>query len=350
MERKNGFEEFVENVKDRIKDYLPGKYEDAVIEVSRHEKINESYLGMCVWTGGNAASPILNLEMYYALCQGGLTGMEDVIRRMADIVQENTIPVDLSLVTDYSRTKENLFIRVCDAGRNGELLKNIPHTRIDDLAVTYHILRSIDAGGMSSMTVTSQMMTDLGITKEQLHQDAIENSPRLFPPMIENIGTMLRLFEMKAAGLEEEDISEIRKTMDQDMQIPMLVVTNREQINGASALFYPGILDQVGEMMGEGYFILPSSVHEWIIVPDREGFDANEMQVMIMDANQNAVTPDIQLGDEAYHYDPKEHVFEKASVYEERLKSREKGLETGGKQKRTEPDQKQKDNVIRLSL
>lgn len=350
MERKNGFEEFVENVKDRIKDYLPGKYEDAVIEVSRHEKINESYLGMCVWTGGNAASPILNLEMYYALCQGGLTGMEDVIRRMADIVQENTIPVDLSLVTDYGRTKENLFIRVCDAGRNGELLKNIPHTRIDDLAVTYHILRSIDAGGMSSMTVTSQMMADLGITKEQLHQDAIENSPRLFPPMIENIGTMLRLFEMKAAGLEEEDISEIRKTMDQDMQIPMLVVTNREQINGASALFYPGILDQVGEMMGEGYFILPSSVHEWIIVPDREGFDANEMQVMIMDANQNAVTPDIQLGDEAYHYDPKEHVFEKASVYEERLKSREKGLETGGKQKRTEPDQKQKDNVIRLSL
>ena len=350
MERKNGFEEFVENVKDRIKDYLPGKYEDAVIEVSRHEKINESYLGMCVWTGGNAASPILNLEMYYALCQGGLTGMEDVIRRMADIVQENTIPVDLSLVTDYGRTKENLFIRVCDAGRNGELLKNIPHTRIDDLAVTYHILRSIDAGGMSSMTVTSQMMADLGITKEQLHQDAMENSPRLFPPMIENIGTMLRLFEMKAAGLEEEDISEIRKTMDQDMQIPMLVVTNREQINGASALFYPGILDQVGEMMGEGYFILPSSVHEWIIVPDREGFDANEMQVMIMDANQNAVTPDIQLGDEAYHYDPKEHVFEKASVYEERLKSREKGLETGGKQKRTEPDQKQKDNVIRLSL
>lgn len=350
MERKNGFEEFVENVKDRIKDYLPGKYENAVIEVSRHEKINESYLGMCVWTGGNAVSPVLNLEMYYALCQSSLTGMEDVIRRMADIVQENTIPVDLSLVTDYGRTKENLFIRVCDAGRNGELLKNIPHTRIDDLAVTYHILRSIDAGGMSSMTVTSQMMADLGITKEQLHQDAMENSPRLFPPMIENIGTMLRLFEMKAAGLEEEDISEIRKTMDQDMQIPMLVVTNREQINGASALFYPGILDQVGKMMGEGYFILPSSVHEWIIVPDREGFDANEMQVMIMDANQNAVTPDIQLGDEAYHYDPKEHVFEKASVYEERLKSREKGLETGGKQKRTEPDQKQKDNVIRLSL
>ena len=343
MERKTGFEEFVENVKDRIKDYLPGKYENAVIEVSRHEKINESYLGMTVWTGENAVSPVLNLEMYYALCQGGLTGMEDVIRRMADIVQENTLPVDLCLVTDYSRTKENLFIRVCDAGRNGELLKNIPHTRIDDLAVTYHILRSIDAGGMSSMTVTSQMMADLGITKEQLHQDAMENSTRLFPPMIENIGIMMRLIDMKTAGLGEEDINVLRKTMDQEMQIPMLVVTNREQINGASALFYPGILDQVAEMMGEGYFILPSSVHEWIAVPDREGIDAKEMQAMIKDANQNAVTPDIQLGDEAYHYDPKEHVFEKASAYEERLKSREQDMKKEGKQK-------QKDNVIRLSL
>lgn len=343
MERKTGFEEFVENVKDRIKDYLPGKYENAVIEVSRHEKINESYLGMTVWTGENAVSPVLNLEMYYALCQGGLTGMEDVIKRMADIVQENTLPVDLCLVTDYSRTKENLFIRVCDAGRNGELLKNIPHTRIDDLAVTYHILRSIDAGGMSSMTVTSQMMADLGITKEQLHQDAMENSTRLFPPMIENIGIMMRLIDMKTAGLGEEDINVLRKTMDQEMQIPMLVVTNREQINGASALFYPGILDQVAEMMGEGYFILPSSVHEWIAVPDREGIDAKEMQAMIKDANQNAVTPDIQLGDEAYHYDPKEHVFEKASAYEERLKSREQDMKKEGKQK-------QKDNVIRLSL
>ena len=343
MERKTGFEEFVENVKDRIKDYLPGKYENAVIEVSRHEKINESYLGMTVWTGENAVSPVLNLEMYYALCQGGLTGMEDVIRRMADIVQENTLPVDLCLVTDYSRIKENLFIRVCDAARNRELLKNIPHTRIEDLAVTYHILRSIDAGGMSSMTVTSQMMADLGITKEQLHQDAMENSTRLFPPMIENIGIMMRLIDMKTAGLGDEDINVLRETMDQEMQIPMLVVTNREQINGASALFYPGILDQVAEMMGEGYFILPSSVHEWIAVPDREGIDAKEMQAMIKDANQNAVTPDIQLGDEAYHYDPKEHVFEKASAYEERLKSREQDMKKEGKQK-------QKDNVIRLSL
>lgn len=343
MERKTGFEEFVENVKDRIKDYLPGKYENAVIEVSRHEKINESYLGMCVWTGGNVASPILNLEMYYALCQGDLTGMEDVIRRMADIVQENTILVDLSFVTDYSRIKENLFIRICDAARNRELLKNIPHTRIDDLAVTYHILRSIDAGGMSSMTVTSQMMADLGITKEQLHQDAMENSPHLFPPMIENIGIMMRLIDMKTAGLGDEDINVLRKTMNQEMQIPMLVVTNREQINGASALFYPGILDQVAEMMGEGYFILPSSVHEWIAVPDREGLDASQMQAMIKDANQNAVTPDIQLGDEAYHYDPKEHVFEKASAYEERLKSREQDI-------KKEEKQKQKDNVIRLSL
>ena len=343
MERKTGFEEFEENVKDRIKDYLPEKYEDAVIEIRHHEKINESYLGMCVWTGGNAASPVLNLEKYYALFQNGLTGMEDVIRRMADIVQENTILVDLSLVTDYSRIKENLFIRVCDAARNGELLKNIPHTRIDDLAVTYHILGSIDAGGMSSMTVTSQMMADLGITKEQLHQDAMENSPHLFPPMIENIGIMMRLIDMKTAGLGEEVINEVRKTMDQEMQIPMLVVTNREQINGASALFYPGILDQVAEMMGEGYFILPSSVHEWIAVPDREGLDASQMQAMIKDANQNAVTPDIQLGDAAYHYDPKEHVFEKASAYEERLKSREQDM-------KKEEKQKQKDNVIRLSL
>ena len=193
------------------------------------------------------------------------------------------------------------------------------------------------------MTVTSQMMADLGITKEQLHQDAMENSPRLFPPMIENIGIMMRLIEMKTAGLGEEDINALRETMDQEMQIPMLVVTNREQINGASALFYPGILDQVAEMMGEGYFILPSSVHEWITVPDREGLDASQMQVMIKDANQNAVTPDIQLGDAAYHYDPKERVFEKASAYEERLKSREQGL-------KKEEKQKQKDNVIRLSL
>ena len=89
------FEKFVETVKETIKDYLPAEYNNASVDVYPHEKLNESYLGMTVRTENQVASPTLNLNMFYEQMQDVQMDMEDIMERMAEVVQITPMAIDM---------------------------------------------------------------------------------------------------------------------------------------------------------------------------------------------------------------------------------------------------------------
>ena len=86
-----------------------------------------------------------------------------------------------------------------------------------------------------------------------------------------------------------------------DEEIPLIVVTNKTKTDGAAALFYPEVMEQLGEKIGD-FTILPSSTHETLILPDSEVEDAD------------------RLTDEVYHFDTKNRVFEKVDKFVARQK------------------------------
>mgnify|MGYP006866166249 CR=1 FL=1 len=49
---------------------------------------------------------------------------------------------------------------------------------------------------------------------------------------------------------------------------PMFCLTNTQKMNGASLLLQEDIRKQIGECLGSDYFVLPSSIHEVLILPD----------------------------------------------------------------------------------
>ena len=77
---------------------------------------------------------------------------------------------------------------------------------------------------------------------------------------------------------------------------------------GASALFYPEFLEQVAKRFRGKFFILPSSIHELILVPDY-GEDVKGLKEIVSDVNDNsdAVTEEDFLSNSVYHYDAKLH-------------------------------------------
>lgn len=89
----------------------------------------------------------------------------------------------------------------------------------------------------------------------------------------------------------------------------------------------PGIIkdfmDQAAEKIGGDFFILPSSIHEILLVPDDGQKGADELKAMVMDVNATQVSPEERLSDNVYHYDSKEHIFELAEKFEAR--QQEKG-------------------------
>ena len=85
---------------------------------------------------------------------------------------------------NYETAKEHLFMRLCSPEENQEFLRNVPHTAVQDMEATYHLLLPGDGNGMASIVVDHELFGHFNISKEQLHRDALENTPKLMPPVI----------------------------------------------------------------------------------------------------------------------------------------------------------------------
>lgn len=330
------FNRFVDEVRGGIKFFLPREYENAEVRVEENQKINQRYLGLTVIKDDAVLAPTINLNRAFESYQlQPWVSMEQVLRKMAEAIQDAPEQFNLNGITNYENARKKLFIRVSSAETNMDMLQNVPHQLMEDLAITYHILINMNDDGLSTTTVTNEMMKNYGITKEQLHADAMENSPGIMPPQIAPMGSIMeqllgidtRNAEMEAPAV---DIMEV-PTQCMLEENPMVVVTNNQIVEGASVIFYPGIMDKIGEAFEGNLFILPSSVHETIVLPDNGDFDHRMLKDMVQEINANEVRPEEQLTNEVYHYDAKEHVFEKAERFSERQKEKAAKLTRGEK-------------------
>lgn len=319
------FEEFVNRMKESIRNYLPKEYENAEVLVQEQQKLNNRYIGLLVLREGGIITPTVNLEQLFDYYNSHPEmSIYDVMKETSSIIQMEQPGLNIEGILQYDLAKEKLFMRVSSAEKNEELLQHVPHELKEDLAITFHLAVDLDEEGVASTMITNNIMEQYGITKEQLYQDALVNSPKVLPATVENMDKLLRrmmLDDMKASGMGAEELKAMEEEMDLMIsanQNPMTVVTNERTVNGASALFYPGMLDQIGESMKGDYFILPSSINEVIVVPDDGSLDPRELKEMVNEINHTQVAPEERLTDEVYHYDTKERVFEKADRFQQR--------------------------------
>lgn len=326
------YDEFKESIAEQIRDVLPEKYRNAEVGFQPMEKINKSYEALFVRVPGENMSVAVNLKQFYENYASGSVSFQDALSEVAEKIQrEPPAAFDMDVLRNYEVAKERLFIRVCGVEQNQELLENVPHRREEDLAVTYHLLfGETEDGTVAGALITDSLLKTYGVTEEQLHQDAMENSQKLFPakflPM-RNIMQEIFHTQMIESGVPEAMAQVMMESMMPQDEHPMYVLTNEQKVNGAGVLFYPEMMDKIGDTLGSDYIILPSSTHEVIIVPDDGSFTALEMQDMVAEVNSTEVEPEERLTDESYHYDKKDHVFEKFSTFEARMEEKKKEAE-----------------------
>ena len=339
------FNEFVNEVKDNIKRFLPEAYENAEVSVMDYQKLNTTYKGLMVKKEDETITPTINMNQLYKAYQNqpGVT-MESVYRRIADVVVEAPIQVNLKAIMDYDIAKDNLFIRVSSAEANKDMLANVPHQLKEDLAITYHVAVSMDEEGLSSMLIKNDLLKQYGITAEQLHEDAMKSSPRIMSPEVSSMGAIMEeLVEKDLFMMSPEEREMLQESIRESGQMPsFFVVTNQQRIDGAGALFYPEVMDNLGELLGQDYFILPSSIHEMLVLPDNGEVSADELRMMVTEVNATQVAPAERLTNDVYHFDTKDHVFEKADRFTERQKEKEAQAAKTEKAGKEQPDKKPK--------
>lgn len=308
-------DDFVQFVIDFIKDYLPKEYKDSKIVVEEIVKLNDKYLGLSLQSDKDEAAPCVNLDKFYEMYSDG-EDLEEMLVNMAAVLEIPPLSNTLDIFTDYEKAKDHLMLRVCNASLNEDYLKSIAHIDMADLAVMYGIAIENEERGYRIAMIKNALLDDWGVSIDQLHEDAVKSSIKKFPPLLFNMADIIP-FSRGTNNLLEED-----KTVDKAFESsPFYVLTNIESFEGASSLFYPDIMDKAAKTIGEDYMVIPSSIHEVILIPDSAEISLGDLKNMIRSANDisGTVRHDEILGYEPYHYEFKSKTFETAESFAARM-------------------------------
>lgn len=195
---------------------------------------------------------------------------------------------NMEWVEDYNLVKDKLFIKVSGSGKD---MVDGPKTFCEDMVITYYILIEKNADGVASVPVRTKLMEKYGVSVERLHNDALVSSAKLFPVSYMNL----------ADWGNGEDIG-----------LPSIIVSNKDMWNGASAIFYPGVMQKLARDINEDFYVLPSSIHEMIVIPC-DGFEEGFLSEMVRSVNEGIVDETDVLTGSVYRYYVDEGVFRRVA-------------------------------------
>ena len=314
------YREFVDQVTEDLNAHLPEELSGARVFARDVEKLQgTSYYGITVQPENSSIGVSLDLKPVYQMMEEEGLDYDGALDRIANTVENGILhrpEITVDEISDYEHMKDSLMIQLVPTAGNEEMLSSMPHVEKEDMSIVYRMVIDTNTQGMASTLVTNQMLDTYGITADQLHADALANASVNFPAEVRSMREMMA----EMTGLDPDMLPD---------DPGMYVATCNHGMNGAGCIFYPEFMDQTAEKVGGDFFILPSSIHEVILVPDNGTMTAQELDAMVQEVNANEVIPEERLSGNAFHYDSKDHVFEKAASYETRMQEKEKSLSKG---------------------
>ena len=304
------YEEFKKEVTENIKEHLSSEYDDVTVSIHDVVKNNDQHLdGLMIKDESVNISPTIYLNSFYEEYVDG-ADMDEILDKIAGIYEANVVDhdFDLSTITDFEAAKDKIVARVVNAEYNSELLANRPHMIMDDLAVTYHIELGRNGDGAMSAAITNELAKQFGVTAEDLHKVALANIDMNNKSVFKGMTEVM----MELVGTEIPP-----EAMLNDGREQMYVLSNESRMNGASAILDTKMMDDIAEKLDGDYYILPSSVHETLVVPMSSEADRDTLESMVRDVNATQLAPQEKLSDHVYVYDSAEHEVMRADRYEE---------------------------------
>lgn len=293
--------EFFDRAMDEILEQLPEDMrKETTLSMNTVVKLNDMELhGVSISRDGNDISPNIYLDEYYDRYQNG-EPMDKLMKEVADtyvgLKQPEIRPNDIPL--EYDSIQDKLSLRLLEIKRNRKYLSNVPYMSVGNgLALVCDVKLRNDESGMWRTTITKDMVEKFGYDRKEIFDHALENVWDVDPPVLVDMEGQLM-----GSGDGRNLLSYDGRIEDKDKSA-MYVLSNESGVLGASALFYPKVQEQISDMLNEGYYVIPSSLHEVIVVPESAGMDPKHLEAMVKDANRTVVAPKDVLSDNVYYFD-----------------------------------------------
>ncbi len=293
------YNEFLNCVKDYVKSLCDEKDNVIIHQVVKNNSLMLD--GLVIQKEGAVVSPTIYLNRYYEEYLDGKS-IAAISHEVIELDRGNRYNFSFPIEEfyDFKLIKDRIVYKLVNTDRNKVLLDMIPHRDYLDFSIIYYCLLDNIDGTFATTLIYDTHINLWEITEEDLFEIASENTSKTLVPVIKNMSMILS--ELLGNGeFGPEETKEIEEELRNDNNMPMYVITNKEKIFGASCILYPGLLHDFGLEHGN-FYILPSSIHEVIFIPENESIIPDNLCDMVKEVNSTQVSIDEILSDKVYYY------------------------------------------------
>ena len=291
------YQEFIEEMKQAMEQELGDSYQVEIRTVPGFNGQEKTGVTILEKSGQNQIVPVIYLEEVYelfiqendlALC---VWEVLELYREKKQKAETGEL-LDLEKLEKWEGVKHSIYPILSSEKENERMKELYMHRKYLDLLILYVI--RVSADGIGTVKITKAMAEQWGITEADLHARAMEN--------LQEDGYTIRDLEqlLDELVLGTEDRAE--RGSQKDSKFRMYVLTNSQKYFGAAGMMLSPQL--VKKRLGrKNFYILPSSTHEVMILPDNKEFDAKELIDMVQTVNADCVVPEEKLADHVYYFD-----------------------------------------------
>lgn len=254
---------------------------------------------------GRSPSPVIYLEPLYEMYRSGSTVDAIVTSVLSRTKCRLPFSPEICLKSgDLDTVKDRIAFRLISKERNEELLASIPWIPFLDLSIVFFL--SIESGSDSTVTalIPNHLLNSWGLSPSELFSIAKVNTPILFPSVISRIEDLI--FEK----VSRNETTSSPETLPSPFPVSSLhVLTNSAGLYGAACMLYENEIKDFASLWEADVIILPSSIHEVLLMPDFQLYDYDGLSRMVTDINKAEVPEEDILSDHIYLYSRAESSF-----------------------------------------
>lgn len=315
------FENFIKEIKQMVKENLGQsvKVEEKTVLKNNGVKLT----GIIIMEEEENCVPNIYLNSYYEEFKEGRC-MRDIVYEITKYYEKHKVSgkVNMDCFSDYEKMKGNICYRLIHYEKNIELLKQIPHIKYLDLAIVFYCMVQNESIGNGSILIRNEHINKWNIDLQTLYNKAIENTRVLLKgtitPMEDVICEMMKrkmIYEIESSvhrqmssnitvteEMVEPIIQEMMQSVYSEAKGPKMYVASNESKNyGATTILYESFLENFANKTESDYYILPSSIHEVILIPvGNEPDEVFQLKKMVYEVNRTELDDEEVLSDSIY--------------------------------------------------
>lgn len=285
------FEKFKEELLEHLQKMLDEDKRICFQTVEKNNGILEN--AVVILKEGERIAPTIYLREFYSAWKDGKRTMEEISREILrqNACQEKEVDFSLDSFENYEKARGQVYFKLINYEMNKMLLTKIPYIAYLDLAIVFYYRLERGKFQGATMLLHNCNLAVWKINSRQLLEDAVMNTSRKLPYSFQGMDALIR----ELSGDENQELHTGEEIM--------YVLSNQEKYFGAAALLYPHLLSHISQIFRKNFYVLPSSVHECILVPDQGQYSKIELTRMVREVNQTQVEEDEILSDQVYYYD-----------------------------------------------